>query len=296
MKRGPNPHIQVQSRDIDLLKALLACRYLSTSQIQRAFFGQNRSVVCHRLNKKLLPQKIVARHYPAVRFANSEAVYSLGQDGVTILAKELGVTAKEITRPTERAGNPVFLQHMLEINETWLAVRTACVRSHGACELISWWTEHKIRKRLQRPGGNSDTPLPDSRFSLQYADGSKGHFFLEVDRGTERLGILHQKVQAYLAYYLSDRSEADYGFKKFRVLTVVPDQARLAKALRAAAEAGANNLFLFGVKQDITAECMLTEIWVTPRDFFEVSKDGNGAILVKEKTTNESIRKRYSLA
>ena len=61
-------------------------------------------------------------------------------------------------------------------------------------------------------------------------------------------------MRAYLEYYVSGRQETDYGFKKFRVLIVVPDTTRLEKALKASAEAGANNMFLFGIKEDVTPQ------------------------------------------
>lgn len=286
---GPQPSVQIQKRDIDILKALLACRFLSTSQIQRVFFEKNRSVVCSRLNKKLLPQKIVNRHYPKIRFQNTEAIYSLGSEGARILKEKLGVDARV------NLGSPsfssLFLNHLLEINEFWIALRDACQPSYGNCTLVSWWTEHKIRKKIQPTG--ETTPIPDARFVLKYQDGTKGSFLLEIDRGSEKMQVIQSKVRTYLEYYLSGRHEVDYGFKKFRVLVVVPNRTRLEKALKAAAEAGANNMFLFGLKEDVTPKSILGRVWVTPRDFYDVTPGDDGRIDVVNR--RETSGKRYSI-
>ena len=286
---GPKHSVQIQKRDIDILKALLACRYLSTSQIQRVFFRNNRSVVCSRLNKKLLPQKIVCQHYPKVRFQNTEAIYSIGSEGAKILKEKLGVDARV------NLGSPsfssLFLNHLLEINEFWIALRDACQPGNGNCTLVSWWTEHKIRKKIQPTG--ETTPIPDSRFILQYRDESRGSFFLEIDRGSERMQVIQNKVRAYLKYYLSGRQKMDYGFKKFRVLVVVPDRTRLEKVLKASAEAGANNMFLFGIRKDVTPKSILGRVWVTPRDFYGVTPGSDGRIdIVNRRETSD---KRYSI-
>ena len=257
---------------------------------QRVFFEKNRSVVCSRLNKKLLPQKIVGRHYPKIRFQNTEAIYSIGSEGAKILKEKLGVDARvNLGSPSF---SPLFLNHILEINDFWIALRDACLLGNGSCSLVSWWTEHKIRKQLQQ--ARETSPIPDSRFTLQYADGTKSSFFLEIDRGSERTNIIRKKVASYLAYYLSGKHEADYGIKKFRVLMVTPDQRRLAQALKASAEVGANNMFLFGLKDDVNANRILDKIWITPRDFFEVMTGDDGGIFVKSR--GEASGKRYSIA
>jgi len=295
-KPGPEKSVKIQPRDIEILKALFACRFLSTSQIQKVFFRKNRSVVCHRLNVKLLPQNIVIRHYPKVRFDNVEAVYSLGSEGVKILASELGVESTEIYRPREQAFSPLFMKHILEINDFWISLRSACNSDDPGCDLLSWWTEKKLRRRFQNPKSKVDRPIPDSRFSLKYPDGSKGNFFLELDRGTERPGIFQKKIGRYLEYYESGQQISDYGFKVFRVLTVVPDEPRLNSLLKASAETGANNMFLFGLSNHMTPVKILSKIWITPRDVFEVFRDSSGNIKTRERKDLESTGKRHSIA
>ncbi|MCD4654409.1 replication-relaxation family protein [bacterium] len=288
--------MRIQRRDIEILKALFACRYLSTSQIQRVFFGKNRSVVCHRLNNKLLSQKIISRHYPNVRFDNVEAVYSLGSEGVKILAQELGVNPLELSRPKEQTFNPLFLRHTLEINDFWISLRSACHSGGNGCELISWWTEKKLRQQFQKPVNSVKRPLPDSWFSLKYSDGSKEHFFLELDRGTERTGVFQRKIQRYLEYYASGQQKEDYGFNNFRVLTVVPDESRVMSLLKVSAEAGANNIFLFGISRDMTPDHILCRIWRTPRDFYENLRDTEGKMRTRKRKDSESTGKRHSIS
>lgn len=283
-----------QKRDLEILKALFACGFLSTSQLQKLFFGQNRSVVCRRLNKHLLPREIVARFRPGRAYDSTEAIYALGPGGVDILAEALDVAPSEIFRPNRDKYNPLFLNHTLEINDVWIALRSACSQSGGEFKLASWWTEKKLRKRYQRPG-SEERPLPDSRFIVHQTSSQKEKLFLlELDRGTERIPVFQTKIERYLAYYLSQKHEADYGFKVFRVLTVVPDKIRLKTLLKASAEAGANNIFLFSTKDQVTTDQILSPIWITPRDFYDVSKDSSGTIVAKEKE-NGTTQKQYSL-
>lgn len=275
--------ILFQKRDLEILKALFACGFLSTSQIQALFFGQNRSVVCRRLNQRLLAKKIVTRYRPGLAFDSTEAVYALGPVGVEILAEELEVSPAEIFKPKQQKYNPLFLNHTLEINDVWIALRAACNQSGGEFRLISWWTEKKLRKRYQRVG-NVERPLPDSRFVLYKKSTQKERLFLlEIDRGTERTPVFQKKVERYLEYYLSEQHQADYGFKVFRVLTVVPDKGRLQTLLKASAEVGANNIFLFGLKEQIAPDQILNPVWSTPRDYYDVVKDSSGKIITKEK-------------
>ena len=274
----------LQKRDLELLKALFACGFLSTSQIQKLFFNQNHSVVCRRLNKRLLPNKIVTRYRSGLAFCSTEAVYTLGTEGISILAEELNVDTSEIFKPGKQKFNPLFLSHTLEINDFWISLRAACEISKDEYQIVSWWTERKLRKRFQRPG-KVDLPLPDSRFVLhRRKDQTERLFLLEIDRGTERQAIFQKKIDRYLNYYVSGQHKADFGFDVFRVLIVTPDDQRLKSVLKVSAEAGANNIFLFSLKRQISQETILNPIWITPRDFYDVSRDSSETIIIKEKS------------
>jgi hypothetical protein len=291
VKKEEGSTLIFQKRDVDILKALYACRYLTTTQIQKVFFGRNRSVVCERLNKKLLPHGFLNRHFRDVAFQTTDAVYSVGQAGIKLLAEELKAESREIKRGLESGAEPLFLRHLLESNDLWADLREISRDGHAPCTLLSWWTEKKLRG-LHSPE-RQHYPIPDSRFVLGYKDGSRAHFFVEVDRGTETPRVFQTKVRKYLAYFLEGGQERDFGFKSFRVLTVVPDKRRLERLLYISAEAGANNIFLFTMKGEIAAQGILGRIWITPRDHFVISAGDGGRYVVRER--EDGVEKKYTI-
>jgi hypothetical protein len=60
------------------------------------------------------------------------------------------------------------------------------------------------------------------------ASGSAG-LLVEMDRGTISVEKMAEKYRGYLAWWRSGGPERDFGLKAMRVLTVVPDERRLAK-------------------------------------------------------------------
>lgn len=291
MKRARQTLV-LQPRDVELLKALFACRYLTTSQIQQVFFGRNRSVVCARLNQKLLPHGFVSRHVQDAAFHTTDAVYALGRAGIRVLAQELQVAPHAVGRGLERSAESFFLRHLLAVNDLWAALRYATRDPTAPCSVASWWTEKKLRG-LHRVA-HRHAPIADSRFVLAYLDDARAHFFVEVDRGTESLRVFQDKVRRYLAYFVEGGHERDYGTSAFRVLTVVPDERRLTRLLAASAEAGANDIFLFATTGGITQHGILGSVWCTPRDRYAQDAGMDGQIVVTERA--DACDRRYSIA
>lgn len=67
---------------------------------------------------------------------------------------------------------------------------------------------------------------------------SSGPMFIEVDRGTESLGVFGKKVEGYLAHALSDTA------KRFRVLVVTSSERRLQNLSRTIAHRTGRLFFL----------------------------------------------------
>src|SRR5262249_40670294 len=99
--------------------------------------------------------------------------------------------------------------------------------------------------------------VPDLLFGIGYPDRSRPCFMVELDRGTMpvsrsdlRQTSFERKMLGYLTAYANGQHEQQFGWRTFRVLTIVPDADRLCSivlALRkiAASAPSGPNLFLF---------------------------------------------------
>ena len=120
--------------------------------------------------------------------------------------------------------------------------------------------------------------VPDLVFGLQFADGSRRSFMVEIDRGTmpvSRSDFLQtsfeRKKRAYLTAHAGKQHEKYFGWKTFRALTVTTDQHRTQsmmealRKLRIPHSPGAP-LFFFTTRDELRAADPLAHGW----------RDGNG--------------------
>jgi hypothetical protein len=120
--------------------------------------------------------------------------------------------------------------------------------------------------------------VPDLVFGLQFADGSRHSFMVEIDRGTMPIArsdflqtSFERKMRAYLTAHAGKQHEKHFGWKTFRVLTVTTDQHRMQsmmealRKLRVPHSPGAP-LFFFTTRDELRAADPLTLEW----------SDGNG--------------------
>lgn len=152
----------------------------------------------------------------------------------------------------------VFLEHALLVSDIMVAVQLAC-----RCSGIRLLTEQDLAG-ANRPfrwkvhvGGKKLTAAPDRVFALESpgTDGnlSRSYFFLEADRGTmpvvrKRLSqtSFYRKLLAYEATWAQAIHEKQFGFNRFRVLTVTTSALRVQSLIDACAKLGSGHgLFLF---------------------------------------------------
>jgi hypothetical protein len=120
--------------------------------------------------------------------------------------------------------------------------------------------------------------VPDLVFGLQFADGSRHSFMVEIDRGTMPIArsdflqtSFELKMRAYLTAHAGKQHEKHFRWKTFRVLTVTTDHHRMLsmmdvlRKLRVPHSPGAP-LFFFTTRDDLRATDPLAHEW----------RDGNG--------------------
>lgn len=261
------PPMRLMERDVEILKAVHEFRIMRGDQLQALFFG-SQSTASYRLSR-LYQHGFLDRHFlPTLGgLASSPALYTLGKRGVDVLRRVLDCGPKDIRKPpSSQELSPLFLEHLLQINDFRVAV-TVAARNRGYT-LERWLDDYQLkgdydRVIIQTPQGRkrSVSLIPDGYGVLLVPQG-RACFFLELDRGTMTRSRFRDKVLAYQAYIASGQYERRYGTRSLRVLTVTSGPKRLENLREEAEQAGGGQVFWFTTSDLITADEVLTEpIW-----------------------------------
>ena len=123
--------------------------------------------------------------------------------------------------------------------------------------------------------------VPDLVFGLQFADGSRHSFMVEIDRGTMPIArsdflqtSFERKMSAYLTAHAGKQHEKHFGWKTFRVLTVTTDRRRMQSMMEALRKLYVPNsmgpaLFLFATRDELRTADPLAHEW----------SDGHGRVV-----------------
>jgi hypothetical protein len=214
-------------------------------------------------------------------------VYALADRGACLLAESsLGLGHLTISRNNERAGRP-FIEHQLEIADFYVALELAAHRHRDVQlihseELISGFPEGTRRRQnpftLRAVIANERKTqeigiVPDLVFGIQFPDGSRRCFMVEIDRGTmpvTRSDVpqtsYERKMRGYLSAYAVRQHEHQFGWKAFRVLTVTTDRNRLGSivsALRSLSipQSPGPGLFWFGLRDELSRTDPIAHLW-----------------------------------
>lgn len=232
---------QLTLRDRRVLALLAEHRVLTADQLTRLVFD-NPTSARHRLTR-LTDRGVLARFRHYQRPGSQAWRYVLGTLGAMLHAATTGATLPAPSRVAERAlslsASP-RLGHLLAVNEFFVSLAHHA-RTHPGATLAQWWPEpHATRVcgRIARPDGGGEwhehppTPPADGRArgpgggpaaesARRTSAGGEVRrvaFWLELDRGTEPLPRLVDKLTGY-------RQLADAGLSR-PVLIVVPTTTR----------------------------------------------------------------------
>lgn len=98
------------------------------------------------------------------------------------------------------------------------------------------------------------TPLQPDAYVLTAGEYGPRGLLVEYDRATTSVARMREKYEAYAAWREADGPSRTFQVKAMRVLTIVPDEARLARLHDAALEANGgrrSGFLLFAVARDI---------------------------------------------
>ena len=261
------PPMRLMERDVEILKAVHEFRIMRGDQLQALFFG-SQSTASYRLSR-LYQHSFLDRHFlPTLGgLASSPALYTLGKRGVDVLRRVLDYGPKDIRKPPNNQElSPLFLEHLLQINDFRVAVTVAARNLDYTLE--KWLDDYQLkadydRVVIQTPHGRKRTVslIPDGYCVLQVPQG-RACFFLELDRGTMTRSRFRDKVLAYQAYIASGKYEKRYGTRSLRVLTVTSGPKRLESLREEAEQAGGGRVFWFIRSDQVSHEEVLSgAVW-----------------------------------
>lgn len=121
-------------------------------------------------------------------------------------------------------------------------------------KITSWLT---FRKPIAARG-----LIPDAYFELQTSAGVRAQF-LEVDRGTESLGVWQKKITGYLQLAASGEFSRTFERQQFRVLVITRSERRLHH-LRALIAKITDKIFWLTTFELITQQGFWSSAWFRP--------------------------------
>jgi hypothetical protein len=233
-------------RDFAILEALNRFRFLRTSQIKHLLFSENKTVQStHRRLKYLFHNKYVGRVTPYVQYGqgNTETAYFLDKKGIELLKEnDIDIYPYSYHKPGQVRFK--FLHHSLDISEFRVYLEIA-LKDHLVVELKRFVTDFEMRLHIGQAVGKKRYRLYDEiihpvnkQTYIVYPDAliiftGKGEyqkfqrlFFLEIDRGTEGLTKIKDKVIGY-NLYREQKIFTKYGkFPDFTVLFQTSSEKR----------------------------------------------------------------------
>lgn len=287
-ERNPDrfQRVEIQKRDLDIIKEVLESRFLTTSQIQALFFGS--ASACKLRLQKLYHSGILQRIFAPVSYGSSEAVYCPTRKGVNLLIKSGEVEKEEISfRPKQNKVSNRKIQHELDINDIKIALtlKVAEIKDFylrpehpnskkrpnlsTLKKIFCWKRGSSTWDKVRNPKKQKRKHLPvrpDLVFSL-----NETAYFLEVDRGTMTLGRFQRKLRGYREYFSDGRFRSKYSVDDFRVLTTAPSERRRNNLLERAIKEQGMVKCLFAVFDELI-ESPFGKVWIRGREYVELLK------------------------
>jgi len=278
------PSVDLQDRDLALLRGLFECRIMTAAHIAAIYFEGKGEYTKKRLQKLKAAGFVGERkrrvNEPSILFLTRKAFTLLTREGHLSGLPLLGANSFE-----NRAKVSDFtLQHELEIMDVKAAFHSALAgnKQFSILEFSTWPLLYQFE--VSRNGNKADAPMkPDGYVRIHEREaGSKGFVhdcFLELDRSKEVQDVLAEKAASYLDYYTSGgfairngKTVADKKDFPFRVLIVLKTAERRNNTAARLVQTNPPILTLAWLTTlaDVTAD-PLGAIWIQPKAYRDVT-------------------------
>ncbi|MGH7890273.1 MAG: replication-relaxation family protein, partial [Thermodesulfobacteriota bacterium] len=267
-ERVPDERLELNPRDIEVLKSVYTYRFLTSTQLTKMFFT-SKSFADRRL-RKLYDHGFLDRIQRPVTEGKCELLYALWTEGARVLSRKLKTSREELgwSKSKNKVGGE-FLEHELEVTRFRLALEEACKNTDGY-SLKEWRNKEELKLKKGsisygekiRERRKNIILIPDAYFVLNTPKGI-AHFFLEIDRYTETASkVFRRKMNGYKIYLERGLFRERFGGKNFRVLSVTTNNTRLTSIVKVTSELGLGIVYWFTTSNVITPETILGEIWI----------------------------------
>jgi len=261
------PPMRLTNRDVEIIKNVHEFRIMRGDQIQALFFG-SQSTASYRLSRLYQHQYLDKHFLPTLGgISSSPTLYTLDKLGFGVLREIYEFGPEDIRhRVRSKELSPLFLEHLLKINDVRVAVTLAVRQNRFALE--TWYDESVLKSDYDRVTINTPTGrnrnvslIPDSYFTLRVPQG-RSSFFLELDRGTMTTGRYKEKILAYMKYVNSGKYQSRYNTRSLRVLTITLGKRRMKNLKQVTEKVGGKRIFWYTELLKITSTSILDEpIW-----------------------------------
>jgi hypothetical protein len=275
---------QLTIRDITLLLDVYKYRYLSVPQVQSLHFPSLRTAY-RRLQALTNLGYLKAFTVPHI----SGRVFYLDKPGAEVVAGELQIAFEELEwhRSMKAPKDYYFLRHFLAINDFRILLVKACNESIVLRGFIPEYFGQKqeggqvkkyIRDRVCDITNSAyhHSHTPDGVFSLE-KDGKPALFFLEIDRGTEKLNDPKEGVMKAVLFYLNYWESKQYrrygenfnaSFATFRALFITTSGERIRHIRQAVSNLSfpketPKRFFWLTTERRIIRDGLFSPIWVS---------------------------------
>ena len=280
--------MQLTERDRAIIRLIYRSRFLRSSHIV-SLLGDASQPLLRRL-QMLFHHGFLERPRAQIdyyhRGGSRQIVYGLGNKGASLLKAELGSGFRELLwGEKNRSVGRLFFEHALLVSDIMVALELDCrkmsdVRLLTEDELpVSGEARrpHSFKWNVRLTSGLKLGVIPDRVFALESEESDDQRpalFFLEADRGTMPVIRKHltqtsfyRKLLAYQATWAQGLHRSQFGFHRFRILTVTTSPARVQSLVDACSllKSG-HGLFLFTDKDSLSKHGdMFTLSWQTGR-------------------------------
>jgi hypothetical protein len=262
--------LQLQPRDIALLRDVADFRFLNTGQILALHPGGQRNLL--RRLAALYQHGYLDRpeSQTSARLPTSHMVYTLGRKGAATPSQNAEEREGIYRRLRETERTLPLISHALMISQFRVCLILAAAQA-GA-KIIRWAQGEELKRMLRQVHGENPSLVPDALFTLLHAS-DEINYFLEADRGTMATDRFVKKLKIYWSWRSDERLKKELRLSRFRVLTIAPSERR-SDSLRNAGKGGdprgdGSLMFLFTSETKYSLsepKKILDPIWKSPKD------------------------------
>lgn len=275
--------IEIQDRDIALLRGLFESRLMTLDHIAVLHFDGKREMAKKRVQKLKSAGFLVERPRrstdPSILSLSNHALTYLDDQG--LLSNYPRLNRASFLKRIE--ASDLTLAHELQVMDVKSALAAAVVKDtrYSIVEFLTWprLIEFTSRRSVVDPSKSGDVIVkPDGFIRVRGTDANnqtvEDVFFLEVDRGHESQTVLVNKALHYRDFYQRGGLAKRLGAKPelfreypFRVLFVLHSAVRVANAAKAlmAAQPPIRRMVMLSTFDDVVAD-PLGAVWSQPAD------------------------------